>query len=364
MNQVSEKSKNGAIKTLAIIGFVAMVVLVVWLFIQVIRVVPTAFSSLASLADSVYNNRPINTLDVALEKSIVNAGDDFTVSWTNLNREGIYTFQYECVDGVSVDVRTAAGVNAVPCEHGLALPGSTNQMDMLISSEKRRFTDVPFTLTFTEINEVEPLFTRDGKVTIINATIPQNVDLAEHTDDDTDTTTDTTPDTAHGTVAGERTTTEESTEVATRPTPTQTTGTTPAPRTPTPTTYSYIPVSYENGFTDLRVTFLGIGVLSGGTFTPKAALDTDEDNGAFQFEVKNIGTKTSEKWSFEAILPSGQEFDSESQTALKPNERAVFTLGFEDIGDTGSKEISVALDVDNDSKKSNNSFDWSVKVTD
>ena len=349
-NTPQENAKDGTIKVLAIVGFISVIVLAVWLSVQIVRVIPSAFSSLASVADSVYNNQPADTLTVVSEKSIVNTGESFRISWTDLGRTGDYSFYYACTEGVSIDVRLGSDNTAsVQCDNPLLLPAGNTSIDMIAASERRRFIDVPFTIAFTATDESEPLFERDNKITVVNATIPQSVDVtienenAENTDTDETTTADSNT---------EDTTTDN----------TETTPTTPAETIET--TISYFPESHENGFTDLKITYLGVGILDGNNFTPTGSIDNDE-RGAIRFEVKNIGTKTSEKWTFEATLPTGYVFESSDQIGLKPNEKAVYTLGFDLFGqETGSKTIDAEIDVDNDTNSSNDSFSWSVTVTD
>ena len=97
-------------------------------------------------------------------------------------------------------------------------------------------------------------------------------------------------------------------------------------------------------------------------FVTKATFDKD-DTAAFRFEVKNIGTKTSNDWTYTLALPGDTEYISDNQTALTPNERVVFTVGFEPTSDTkNSVKIGGTVKTDTDANTKNNSFDWSVKV--
>ncbi len=80
-----------------------------------------------------------------------------------------------------------------------------------------------------------------------------------------------------------------------------------------------------------------------------------EEAGAIQFEVKNYGTKTSEKWTFDVKLPDGSTYTSKKQAPLKPNERAVLTIGFLSDDDT-SHTFVVTLDEDTDRNARNDRF--------
>jgi hypothetical protein len=339
MNQSTEEQKKESLtKILAIAGFLAIIIFAVWLAVQIVSILPSAFSSLASLADSVYNYDKEVEFEVATEKSVVNAGESFTISWTKQNAEGTYTFSYKCVDGVAVDIRKDGEISSVACDTTVDL-GNVTSLEVQVQSQKARFVDIPYTITWSKANS-DTVASKDATITVANASIPTGGVVAEE---------EGTP------------TPEPAAPVATTPvkTPTYVAG---KPITTTKLIYT-IPVSDPKGTIDLQVTFLGVGTLSGKTFVPKAVLDADDQN-ALQFEVKNIGTKTAEDWSYEANLPAGISYEGDDQKALKPNERAVITLGFDGLTRDGSEKIGVEVTAKNDIKKSNNEFTKTVKIVD
>jgi subtilase family serine protease len=120
-----------------------------------------------------------------------------------------------------------------------------------------------------------------------------------------------------------------------------------------------IPVSNPRGFTDLQTAFLNVGEIRNNTFTVTSL--REERDGAFQFSVKNIGTKTSERWTYTVELPDGDSYTSSSQAPLKPNERAVITIGFAVPG-ISVHTFEVDVDVDDDRNRNNNSFERRVSV--
>lgn len=339
MNQsTDEQKKESFTKVLAIAGFIAIIIFAVWLAVQIVSILPSAFSSLASLADSVYNYDKKTELEVATEKSVVNAGESFTITWTQLRGEGTYTFTYKCVDGVSIDIRDQSGaISSVACDTQVDL-GNATSLEILVQSEKARFADIPYTITWSEA-EGDAVVTKDASITVANASIPASGVVAEEVEP--------TP--------------EQTTPAVTTPakTPTYTAGT---PVTIKKFVYT-IPVSDPKGNVDLQVTFLGVGTLSGKVFTPKTKLDIDDQN-ALQFEVKNIGTRTAEDWSYEANLPADISYDGADQKALKPNERAVITLGFDGLTKDGSEKIGVEVTAKGDTKESNNDFTKTIQFVD
>ena len=150
MNQVPEEKKDSVTKTLAILGFVAVIILIVWLAVKVVALIPSAFSSLASIADSVYNNQGNKELTVSTKNSVVNAGESFTVSWTKMRGDGTYGFEYACTEGVSVDIRKKTGaVETIDCATFIDLDEDT-ELDVLINSEKTRFIDVEYSVIYTQ----------------------------------------------------------------------------------------------------------------------------------------------------------------------------------------------------------------------
>ena len=347
MNQVPEEKKDSVTKTLAILGFVAIIILIVWLAVKIVAVIPGAFSSLASIADSIYNNNDNKELTVNTKNSVVNAGESFNVSWSKMRGDGTYGFQYKCTEGVSLDIRTGeASMKTVDCGTYVDLEDTTD-IDLIINAEKQRFTDVEYGITYNR--EGAENIVSEEIITIINTTIPTGIVLGDESDpeeavEETEPTTTVTP-------------------VTTTPTPTVTTPTLTAGEPTVITKYIYkVPVSDPNGYVDLQVTHVGVGTVNNnGVFTPLTKLDKDK-KGAIRFEIKNIGTKTTDGWSYEAELPSDISFDSNSQKDLKPNERVVITLGFDGITRTGIETFGAEVTAKGDINKANNDYTWKVAV--
>lgn len=345
MNQVTPEQKDSVTKTLAIVGFVVAILFAVWLAVQLVSILPSAFSSLASIADGVYNYNEDTTLTVTTQNSVVNTGEAFALSWTQMRIPGTYTFSYVCTEGTSVELRdTQEGIVSLDCGSELNMEDSTT-IDIIVNSEKQRFVDVTYTVAFTPTNTNAESIATNGQVTIVNATIPTGVQVAEEAPQET----------TEGVVAGESIT--ESVDTDTTPDAEFV----PAAPTMTEEIIYAIPVSDPNGTVDLEVTYLGVGSLTGKTFRREASIDIDEQ-GAFQFAVQNMGTKTSDTWTFDADLPSGIEYTSRSQVELKPNEKAIITIGFEGLTQVGVEAFGAKVDVDDDINENNNSFNWAVEV--
>jgi hypothetical protein len=138
----------------------------------------------------------------------------------------------------------------------------------------------------------------------------------------------------------------------------------PKPVVTAPTyTYTYsLPLSDPYGFTDLKLTYLGIGKLnSRGEFINTGKLVSGEA-GAIQFSVQNIGTKTSTPWQFETILPGTIKYESKQQVVLKPKERTIMVIEFPAVNDRGTETFSIKVTGGNDNNLQNNTLNWSTAV--
>lgn len=346
------KGKEGVLKTLAIGGFIGLIIIIAWLGIQLISFMPSAFTSLASLADSVYNYKPVE-LVVVSNKAVANAGEAFSISWNKPKQEGTFAFTYQCTDGVAVEVRTENGqIENVNCGESFAI-GSVDTIDISINSERNRFTEVPYKISFLPSKSNEPAASTDKTITVVNAMISPVAVSA--------TTTPTTETPKPVVVTNPEPVIPKPVvkpPVVAKPTlPVAT----PKPIVVSKPVYT-IPVSNPNGTSDIAVRLFGIGTVDAkNKFTPGVVIDNDV-KGAIQFEIKNFGTKTSNSFTYTATLPNGSEYESPVQTALKPNERLVATIGFETADMTGIKSFSVEVSVNGDSNKNNNQFTSKVSI--
>lgn len=352
MNQVTNEQKESTIKVLAIVGFLAAIVLLVFIAVKVVSYIPAAFSSLASIADSVYNYDRNESLSVSTPNSVVPTGETFVLTWDEIKRPGIFSFSYVCADGAAVDIRTADGeIVALDCDTSFSLAKDQTSLEVMAMTEKQRFTDIAYTIVFTPSDPRKEQFSAGSRVTIVNASIPTSATIVTEPETETPVTEPTAPETPDsGVVAGETTTTPPTSRPPVAGTPTY-----------TEQVIYAIPTSNPNGIIDLRVMFVGVGEGIGNSFTPLAALETNE-TGAIRFSVKNLGTKTADDWSFVADLPSDITYTSNKQAPLKPNEEAIITLEFAGIDRTGIEAFGVKATAKGDVNTNNNSFTWAVNV--
>lgn len=350
-NNVTPESKTAAIKTLAIIGFIAAIILGLWIAVQVIQYLPTAFKNLASIADGLYGRG--SSFVLTTEKENINSGEPFKIYWTNVTKDGEFTFSYACANGLSAEVRDSSGaIVSLACGKTITLEQGNLEngkefLEVMLKAEKQRFTDVLFTIAFYPDSEVVPLYEKNISVTVLNATIPQG-----------------------GMTQGNTSTTSK--PVVVKPIPTKPVVSKPVTsKNPTgPTGYYTVPVkttaypvSNPNGHADLEVRLIGVGTISNGVFHAKSSIEKNDD-AAMQFSVKNIGTKTSSDWSYKVSFPSDDStYTSGKQASLLPQERATMTIRFNTDDKSGTETAKVTVSGGNDSRIGNNSDSKSVRIT-
>lgn len=351
MTTENPSRKESILKTLAITGLLGITVLIAWLAIQIVQIFPAALSSLVSIANSVYNYNPLETraLTITPGSTTVNSGESFTVSWDRPHASGTYVFSFACESEVTVDLRAAGkDFSDLNCNEQYDL-GTVDSIDLTVTTEANRFTDLSYTIAFYRPNGHSPAASQTALATIVDASIAA-------------TETATSTEVAVSKPEPETPVTPSKPTATTSPVSTP--STTPTPGAPVQTFAYAIPVSDPNGTTDLVVSFLGIGsVTSRGEFVKTDRLVAGEA-GALQFAVHNIGSRTSETWSYEVELPNGTTYADESETALKPNERAVITIGFGKLDTTArTANIRIAIATQRDRNLATNFTEKTLPIS-
>ena len=340
MNNVTPQRKESVLKSLALLGLLGVILFIAWVSIQIVAVFPTAMTSLASLADSVYNYDPKADSKIELQPVAETAetGSEINLAWDKTHKTGTYAFTFLCEEGVAVEVR--AEVNKfenAECGKSYTL-GNVDKATVIVASEKKGQAAFSYTISYFKNNVYTPSAQSSQSILITNSRFTEpgpNVNVVT-------TTPEVTPETE-----------QETTPVV--------------PTTPKPTApvyeYTYaIPTSDPKGFTDLKVTYLGIGAQNAaGSFTNSGILK-EGTPGVLQFSVQNLGTKTSDTWTFKTKLPGNVSYTSGTQAALKPNERSVLTVTFPAVTDTSLQTFTVDVTTKEDNNSKNDSFTWSTIV--
>lgn len=335
------------VKILAITGFLVTVAVLVWGGVAGIKKAPQVFSSLASTMESVSTYKPLHELTVTTEKDVVNASESFEISWTDVQQDGEFAFTYTCVEGVSLQVRSADGtLMPMKCSDTLTVPATVHGLYLSVESTKYRFAEVQLAVAFTG-KDTSETFNNSTKITVVNASVP--TDLTELSDilpkaptvemPTIEIPTDTVADVS--VAEPENTNQNTSTEAVAAP---------QIQNTPVPKV------------SDLKMSILGSGKLVNGVFT-YTSVYTSHQNNALRFDVKNIGGATSQAWTFALLLPSGEVYTSPVQKALNPGDHIEFTLGFYLDGyKLDSLVLVPTLYVGTDSNLVNNSDSIRVRI--
>jgi hypothetical protein len=361
MTTFTPEQKQPVIKMLAIAGLVAVIIFITWVSIQIVQAFPAALNSVASLAHSVYNYDPTKSRDLVITpgETLVNIDQPFTVGWEATQASGSFAFSYACTEGTALTLATPEkeyGELTCGAQYDL---GNINKISLTATETTERYTDIAYTLSFFRPNNPTAAASHTATTTVVNQTIltASNPEPLTATSTLTIATT-TRPEVATSTssVTEPSTPEAEAVPVVTTPVVTQ-------PATPTPTIIYEIPTSDPDGITDLVVTYLGIGTLNTSGQFINSGVIAEDTIGAFQFAVHNIGTKTSDEWSFSATLPGGSRYQSGDEDPLKPNERAVLLIEFPKINNSTAETFSVVVDTDEDLSSTNNTFTITALVT-
>lgn len=359
MTDATENKKRPTLKLLAITAFIGLIALVAWLSIQLVNNAPGAFTSLASIAESVnqqtsasdsLNESPV-PLVVASNKTVINTQETIDLSWNTTQTPGSYTFSYVCAEGISIDiVDEASSFKNIACDTNYNI-GNVDSLTLSVESEKNRFENIGYDISFLATSDTTPSVSGIASFMVINDTIEENAitQIQEETEEDNVLAIE--DNTGTETVAPELETQEEVTTI------TEEEAITAVVTPPTPVfeqefTFA-IPTSNPNGRVDISTRFIATGVIVGNTFFPQ--IISRSENGAIQFEVKNFGTKTSEDWTFSVAMPNGSMYDSTIQQPLKPNERAVLTIGFS-ASETSQHIFTVTTEEESDQNPLNDRF--------
>ncbi len=330
MTNDNKNFQDVAIKILAALGIIAVLIFVGWGTVRIAkRYAPNALSSVAAAFVSLTSIfTPSEKLIVSASPAEVESGESVTISWKHegQSEDGSYALSYECREGFFL--KSADGQTIFCNTQFDFLANSSNSITVTaVSGSSQSEVLVPITIHYKKNSSDKDI---RGTVTIT---------AIKQTDTGTTGTATTT-----GTSTGSTNTTSG----------TGNTGSTPKPVTPgTPTNNVYrIPVagtniSDPNGRIDLSVRILDLGIISTSTnlFVATSTIHS-YDRGAVRFEIVNVGTKNSGSWSFNAVLPTvpSHIFQSDLQQNLGPGDKIEFTLAFDSVQPRNNNTIILNVD--------------------
>ncbi len=362
---VTPEKKQSILKSLAIAGLLGIIVAIAWLAIQIVNVFPAALTSLVGVASSVYNYNPLETRSITLKEqsTLVNASEGFSVSWDTPRVSGTYTFLYPCIDGVSISLSTQEKTfSDLTCATEYDL-GTTDSVTLFVNTSRERFTTLDYSIAFYRQNSTTKAAQTTASVTVVNTAIDSNA--TSSTASSTASTASTTAEVPNEVIVPKPETTESEVNV---PTNTPKPVTKPAVTvTPQPTTPEYIytyaiPVSKPDGTPDLSVSIAGLGFIDSNQKFIRTDTITKGKAGAIQFIVHNLGDKTSPTWSYEATLPGNTTYQSDRESALRPNERAIITVSYEAVTTSYLEKFSIVVTADGSERTLNNNIVGATEI--
>ncbi|MBI4093774.1 hypothetical protein HY417_02320 [Candidatus Kaiserbacteria bacterium] len=269
-----EPKGNLASNILAIVGFIILIVVVIWGLVNLASLSRGWFSS-------IFPGRGA-AIEVSAPESAM-SGTPFTLSWKyDEPVTGTYALLYPCTSGLSFQTPGARGSVGIPCGAAFTLSGTENKTSLTPYLSGTTDRDVPLSVIFM------PTATgtrAEGSTSVRISPLPS--------------ATPTPPSTG----SGQATPPVQPTSPAPTPAPTQSPTPKPSPAPASPA--------------DLSVRIISVSVDAGG-------------NGTAIFDIANVGGSVSGVYSFTASLPtqSGYTYASPVQSSLAPQAHIVSTLRF------------------------------------
>ena len=275
---------------LAIVGFIILIVVVIWGLVHLTSISRSWFSSLFGKSET--------AIEVTAPESAA-SGAPFTVSWKyDEPTSGTYAFLYQCESGLQFQTPGPAGIlNTIPCGAAFTVPSEEKILSMTPILSGAEPLDVPLSIIFmpsaTSTSSGQATRQARGSATVKISPAPLEI---------------TTPAPA---------------PTPTTPTPTQSPTPAPVPKTPA----------------DLSVRIISVNVDASG-------------QGVATFDIANVGGTSSGTYYFSAQLPvsSGGAYSSSAQTSLAPGAHIVNTLRFSQAV-SGTFSVSITTP---DANQSNN----------
>lgn len=302
---------------LAIIGFIILIIIVIWGLLHIINLSTPWFSGMfAGKKTEITVNAP----------ATVSANSPFVVTWKySTSNRGTYAVLYQCVTGLKISVDG----NAIPCGAAYTLGNATGSASMIPTLTGVNSASSAISVLFipSAAGTTGPEATGSAIVKVVKGAVAANpTPIVE-----TPVVTQPEP---------------EPTPVVTEPTPVVNK---PTPK-PTPVYVAPKPVTRA----DLSVRIVAVGVIDSytGAFVARTPYSPSEIS-AVQFDIQNVGGTPSGSYTFEANIPTTQPytFSSQVQPSLGAGAHVINTLRFTPAVD-GTFSVYVN---GSDGNKSNNS---------
>ena len=300
-----------------------LVVFIIIIILMSVSFLPGIMSRISSsLSAALYSIFvPAENATMTIDKSIINSGENIYITFKKGDvTNGLFSVSYACDPSVELLSVENSGFKKIDCDNRYYLLENESAIKI------RPITQEGIVRLVIEGNFENNETQKIDKVGVVRVTIKND---------------------SAGTIFNLP---EETTPVITE-------SSTPTPYIPAPTPIQ--PIYY--GKPDLAIRVLQVGLLNQYTnqITTYQNQFSNQDMIGIKFEVRNDGDANTGQWNFTAILPSYSTptFNSNTQVSLKPGESIVFTLGFGNLANQTSNQITINVDPQNyvgESNETNN----------
>ena len=304
---------NSILRVILVAG---MLILAVFAFVGVTKIVPKAFTSLGSAFSSVSSSlfSPKENIVISLSNNSVKSGEPVDVSFDHKNKTaaGTYEFKFDCTDkNLSMILIDGSIQKNVSCYATSTV--STNPFRIIPQLKNQNsFVDSYVYVTFYNKETGSRQAVGKTVLTINNGTL-------NSTQNQIASTTQQSSAASTSTSATKNTTSQRAT------------GNTHA--------FSGIQKS------DLYVVPKDMGIVTNGVFIPRTNF-ANYESPVIRFDIGNDGNVETGPWQFTAALPTypSQLLPSGIQPSLKPGELIEYTLSLQNLAYSGNNVVTINVD--------------------
>lgn len=295
-------------------GVIVVIVVGMWGLGRVLPQIPNSLSKVSAAAVTLFQTFiPKESLKLSASVQEIPAGESFMLSWSHRTKDtrGYYSLTYPCTENLSLTIGEK-NQNLVCNDYFLIQKGQVESLPIKANFNGLGETKLLITLGFRETSVQEDRIAASTSIKVYGKNVVPKLSPVDSSPSGNKQASETVS-------IGEDTTTSkyqagEKTE-------------------------SLYPIGTETqaspiGKIDLESKIIEVGIIDRTTneFTATTTLKSS-DRIAVRFEVKNIGSKESGNWFFNAVLPTYPMyiFSSEGQQSLLPGDKIEYTLGFDSI---------------------------------
>jgi hypothetical protein len=316
------------------------------------------------LASGVFlSSRPAAEEKIVIKTPSLNlpTGEKSEITWDHLNKsgDGSYSIYYPCRNGFYLEIVNAGKNYLTFCNVPENFLNKEDKLVIIPHSEKNRYLDVPLSIRFVPNGATEATAVGTTLLTIFNEKLATSPDLLpkDKTLAINQPTEEKIMDSSNSSLENKENKKITPSHNQSAPVNKKEDGNKNSPgssgqregtKTEITVEMGSGVISQENGRPDLAVKILEIGkiiVSQNNEFVATTTLKST-DRVAVKFEVVNLGTKKSDSWRFNAVLPTFPLyiFHSEMQPAIAPNDKIIYTIGFDKIEKPDGNQVTINLD--------------------